>query len=369
QSFVRIRQTDIGLTSEHVLTVGIDLDIARRKYSGSDQDVYDQIREKLETMPGVLSIAGAGENPLVASGWTDAIAVVGQPVSAYGELRTAEVRVATPEMFHTLGILFLRGRDFTEHDTPKAAPVAIVSREFARRFLGEQDPLQQSFKFRGLGQPLTVVGVVGDVRPLGMNKEVRPEVYLPYRQSIFMGGDLGPILIVRAVGEPRQVLEMMRQRVEGANSAGRMLVNFRTADQILGAAVSSERFQTMLLGFFAATALLLATIGVYGVMSYTTSQRTHEIGVRMALGAQPRDVLLLIVGRGLLLAICGVAIGSGLSLLLGRVTSSLLYGMLSIAPATVIGVAVCLVVAAGLACLVPARRAMSLDPMMALRNE
>ena len=161
----------------------------------------------------------------------------------------------------------------------------------------------------------------------------------------------------------------MRRQIEGPQSSGAMLVNFRTADQILGASVSTERFQTLLLGFFASVALFLATIGVYGVMSYTTSQRTHEVGVRMALGAKPRNVLWLIVGRGLLLALCGVAIGSAAALALGRIVSSLLHGMQSISPLTVAGVSVCLVLAAGAACLLPARRAMSVDPMVALRHE
>jgi putative ABC transport system permease protein len=176
-------------------------------------------------------------------------------------------------------------------------------------------------------------------------------------------------MAVRLIGDPQQMLPMIRRQVEGSHPTGAMLVNFKTADQILAASVSRERFQAVLLGFFAAIALVLATIGVYGVMSYTTSQRIHEIGIRMALGAKPRDVLWLIVGRGLLLAFIGVAIGGCLSLVVGQVMSHIVYGIESINIVIIASASTCLMVAAAVASLMPARRAMRVDPVVALRHE
>jgi putative ABC transport system permease protein len=198
---------------------------------------------------------------------------------------------------------------------------------------------------------------------------LRPEIYLPYRQSFLTGADIGPVLVIRTIGDPRQMQSAIRRQIEGDRPPGPMLRNVRTADQILAATVSRERFQTVLLAFFAGTALLLATIGVYGVMSYTTSQRVHEIGIRMALGARPSHVLWLIVGRGLMLALAGVVLGGLLAVASSRVVSHLLHGMEAVSPLTIAGVSLVLMATAGLACLLPARRAMNVDPMVALRYE
>ncbi len=369
QTFVRRQQLELGLNSEHVQTMELDLGTAARLYSGSAQDVYDAVCQKLEALPGVLSVAAAGENPLVASGWTDSVAIGGQTPSRAGDLPTANIRVVTHNLFHTLGIPILQGRDCTPQDTPQTIQVALVNEEFQRRFFGDDSAIGKSFKFRGVGRPLEIIGVVGNVFSPSLDSELRPEIYLPYRQSFLTGADIGPILVIRTMGDPQHMLKSMRYQIEGDRPPGPMLRNLRTADQILAATVSRERFQTVLLAFFAGTALLLATIGVYGVMSYTTSQRIHEIGIRMALGAKPSDVLWLIVGRGLLLAFVGVAIGSLLALVCGRVVSHLLHGMEAVSPLTIAGVSLLLMVTACLACLLPARRAMIIDPMVALRYE
>jgi putative ABC transport system permease protein len=369
QSFVRMQQIDLGLRSEHVQTMELDLGMAGRVYSGSAQDVYEAVCEKLEALPGVISVGGAGENPLVGCGWIDAIAIQGQPAARQGELPTVSIRVVTHNLFHTLGVPILQGRDCTAKDTPKTTQVALVNEEFQRKFFGTKSALRELFKFRGIGKPIEIVGVVGNVYSYNLDHELQPEVYLPYRQSFLTGADLGPILVIRTLGDPERMREAIRRQIEGTNPPGPMLVNLKTADQILASSVSRERFQTVLLAFFAGTALVLATIGVYGVMSYTTSQRIHEIGIRMALGAKQLDVLWLIVGRGLWLACLGVAVGSLLSFALGRVVSHLLHGMESVDPLTIAGVSVLLMVTAVLACLVPACRAMNVDPMVALRHE
>jgi putative ABC transport system permease protein len=220
-----------------------------------------------------------------------------------------------------------------------------------------------------VGRRFEIVGMVGSVRTYSMTSNVKPEVYLPYRQTFFTGAELGPILVVRTTHDPREAIDLMRSTVEGESPPGPILKDLKLAKQVLAASASSERFQTILLGVFAALALVLAVIGVYGVISYTTSQRVHEIGIRMALGAKRRDVLRLIVGSGVLLALCGVVIGAALSLVLSRFMSSVLYGVVAADAITIVGLALCLTIVAGLACLLPARRAMNVDPMVALRHE
>jgi putative ABC transport system permease protein len=369
QSFAGLQAIDTGVRAEHVVQAEVDLGMAAQRYSGSAQDVYFQIRERLEALPDVISVSGAGESPLAASGWQDTIAIQGLPATPASELRTSDVRVVAPGSFEALGVPILEGRDLTERDTEQATIVVVVNAEFARQFCGGRSPIGESFQFRGVGRRYEIVGLVGNVRSYNRDRDVRPEIYVPYRQSFFTGGELGPLLVVRTRQDPAAAIAALRLAVEGDNPPGPILKDFTMAEQLLAASASSERFQTILLGVFAALALVLAAIGVYGVISYSTAQRVHEIGIRTALGAQPGHVLRLILGHGLLLALAGAGVGVAGAFGLARLSSSLLYGITAADPLVVGGVAVVLTAVALAACLIPARRAMNVDPMVALRHE
>jgi len=370
QGFARMQQVETGVQVETVVQAEIDMDLAGQRYPGSTHDVYLQIRERLEALPEVAAVAAAGQSPLEASGWQSSISIDGRPVTTLSELKTTDVRVVTPGTFATFGVPILRGRDVTEGDTLDSPLVAVVNEEFSRQFLAGDDPVGESFRFAGLNRTYEIVGLVGDVRNYSRSGNLRPEISFPYRQQPqFIGSELGPLLFVRTTGDPRRVIDLLRSTVEGDDPPGPILNNFQPAERVLVSSASSERFQTVLLAVFAGVALLLAAVGVYGVMSYSTSQRVHEIGVRMALGARRGDVLKLIVGRGIVLTLVGVVIGVPASLAWGRITSSLLYDMTAADPLVIGVVAVVLTTVAALACLIPARRAVNVDPMVALRHD
>jgi putative ABC transport system permease protein len=368
QGFARMQQVETGVQVESVIQAEIDLGMAAHRYSGSAQDVYHQMRARLEALPEVVSVSAANQCPLAGCGWQDPITIEGDPISSISEARLTDVRVVAPGSFEMFGVPILRGRDVTEDDTRDSPPVAVVNEEFARQFLGERDPIGMSFRLRGSG-PFEIVGLVANVRNYSRVSSLRPEIYFAYRQKVFVGSELGPLLFVRTTGDPRRVIDVLRSAVEGSDPPGPMLNDFTLAEQVLASSASSERFQTVLLAAFAGVALVLAAVGVYGVMSYTTSQRVHEIGVRVALGAQRRDVLKLIVGRGMALALVGVAVGVPASLAWGRTTASLLYDIAVTDPVVIVTVAVVLTTVAAAACLIPARRALNVDPMVALRHE
>ena len=368
QTYQRMQQVDTGVRAESVVQAEVDLGTAARVYSGSAQDIYYQIRERLLALPHVVSVSGGGEGPLVASGWQDTVALHGSTVAQISDLPTSDVRVIAPGMFETLGVPLLRGRDLTEEDTEQTPFVVVVNEEFARQFCNGESPIGRTFQFRGVGRRFEIVGLVGDVRTYSLQSTVKPEIYGAYRQSFFTGAELGPILVVRTSGDPRAAMETIRSTVEGPNPPGPILKDLKLAQQVLASSASTERFQAILLAVFAGLALVLAVVGVYGVISYTTAQRVPEIGIRMALGAPRSTVLRSVVGRGLVLALCGVTLGTVLSVVLSRVLSSAVHGVTAVDPLTLVCVSIGLTLVAGLACLLPARRAMKVDPMLALRQ-
>jgi putative ABC transport system permease protein len=246
----------------------------------------------------------------------------------------------------------------------------VVNRSLAERFWPGEEATGQRLKVGPADSPnpwATVVGVVGDVRQGGLAGEQRLEMYVPYRQET--RGFVAPRdLIVRTSSDPEALAAAVRQQVWAVDK-DQPVSNVRTMEQVLSAAVSRERFQMLLLGLFAALALLLAAVGIYGVMSYVVTQRTHEIGVRMALGARAGDVLRLVIAQGMRLALVGVGLGLGAALAVTRLMSGMLYGVSSTDPLTFVGVAALLTTISLLACYIPARRATKVDPMEALRYE
>ncbi|MFI5125736.1 MAG: FtsX-like permease family protein, partial [Candidatus Acidiferrales bacterium] len=282
---------------------------------------------------------------------------------------TAEANRATPDYFRTLGIPLIAGREFTDADTRGVPDVYIVNQAFAEKFFGHANPIGKRIwtnldknKKPKWGQ---VVGEIGNTRDLTTKEAPEPEFFAAYNQAERAAAIS---LVVRTKAEPLGVVSAIQDRIWSLDKA-QPVEDIKSMDQMVASANAAPRFQTFLLGIFGALGLLLAVVGIYGVISYSVSQRTHEIGIRMALGAEPRQVLRLVLMQGLKLALMGVAIGVAASLALTRLMASLLFGVSATDPVTFGGVAIVLTLVALAACYVPARRAMKVDPMVALRYE
>ncbi|HSO74239.1 MAG TPA: FtsX-like permease family protein, partial [Blastocatellia bacterium] len=279
-----------------------------------------------------------------------------------------EIRTIGLDYFKTLGIPLINGRDFTERDDQNAPAVIIVNEAFARKFFPGEDPIGKHIK-PGISagdedSPMReIVGVFGNVKHMSLSAETDPEAYEPHAQLTF---DMA--VLVRTESDPLTIVSAVQREIK-AMDKDLPAYNIRTMDQFLAASVAHPRFNTLLLTLFAGMALLLTAVGLYGVMSYSVNQRTHEIGIRMALGADRSDVLKLVVGQGMTLTAIGVGVGLTGAFFLTRVLESFLFGVSSTDPATFAAIALLLVAVALVACFVPARRATRVDPMVALRYE
>jgi putative ABC transport system permease protein len=308
--------------------------------------------------------------PLSMSGVNFSFSLEGRPAPTDMNLPMALYRVVSPDYFRTMGISLQRGRSFDAHDTADATAVVMVNRRMADQFWPNQDPTGKRLKVGPPDSPnpwATVVGIVGDVRQSGLYGEQKFELYAPYTQD--NRGFVAPRdLVVRTATDTPQIAAAIRQSVWTVDK-DQPISNVRTMNQVFSATVSQERFQTLLLTVFASVALLLACVGLYGVISYSVVQRTHEIGVRMALGARRGDVLRLVISQGLGLTFVGTMLGMVASFLLTRVMSQMLFGVTATDPLTFAGVGGLLIIVAFLACYIPARRATKVDPLVALRYE
>ena len=369
-TFVRMQQVDPGLQPEVVLRAEIDQEIAGRRYPGSPQEVTRTLLDRVMALPDVVSAGAITEVPLRESGWLDTFAIEGRPAVARSELPTTSIRVMTPGAMETLGVPVLRGRDIAETDHADAPDVILVNEEFARRFFGDENPIGQRIRARDWHSfPWQeIVGVVGNVRNYRTGTNVGPEIYLPYHQAMWKGSELGPLMVVRTMGDPLRVVDSLRHSVEGEDSAAPILLNFRTLDDILDSSAAEERFRSILLSGFTGLAVLLAAVGVYGVISYSTSQRINEIGIRMALGAQPASIRRLIIGHGLAMGLIGIGLGLAASTALSRVLVSQFPGMVEANGVMLASSAAVLLGVTLVASYLPARRAMTIDPVQALRH-
>jgi len=292
--------------------------------------------------------------------------VEGRPLPPPDKVVDAEVCIISPDYFRVLGIPLMKGRPFADQDAENAPAVTLISSTMARRYWPDEDPIGKRIT---LGNPqtgpwLTIAGIVGDVHQSTLDSEPYPEMYLPFAQAQRRSMSL----VVRTSVDPLNLVPAVRSQIAMLDK-DQPLYNVRTLEQILLYSIARPRFNLLLIGIFAVIAIILAAVGIYSVMSYSVTQRTHEIGIRMALGAQTGEVLRLVVGQGMTVALIGVGLGFGAALLLTRLMSSLLFNVTATDPVVFIAISVVLVGVALGACLVPARRAMKVDPMVALRYE
>jgi len=370
RTFQLLRQVNTGFSTDNVLTMKMVLPMPKYAKPEVRRAFYDEVLRRVNELPGIESAGMITFLPLSFSGMNFSFSVEGQASPSDMKLPFALYRVVSPDYFRTMGIQLQRGRFFEAHDAPDSQPVILVSRQLAERYWPGEDPTGKRLKIGPLDSPnpwLTVVGVVNDVRQAGLYGDPRMDLYAPYaqdRRAFIAPRDL----VLRTKGDAASVTSAVRQAVWSVDK-DQPVTNVRTMDQVFAAAISQERFQALLLGLFAALALILACVGLYGVISYSVAQRTHEIGVRMALGARPRDVLRLVLRQGMGLTIVGLVVGIAVGLLATRVLSDMLFGVTARDPLTFVGVPALLLLVAFLACYIPARRATRIDPLVALRYE
>ena len=366
KSLLRLLRTNIGFQTENILTMTV---IApQQKYTDPNQQVNfnDQLRQRVQALPGV---AGAGTVNIlpVNSGNTTRFYIDGDPIPAPGKETEANIRTVSEDYFKTLGVPLLAGRMFDEHDTPDKPGVVIIGKTIADRMFAGRDPVGRLLKYSSFqGQGDLIVGVVGDVKITGIDEALRPVLYYPFRQNSSTFANL----VARTNTDPTALAAAIRGEVRNLEPDAAIL-NMRTMDEMIAQTPASfmRRFPALVISIFAGIALLLASIGIYGVVSYSVSQQTHYIGVRMALGASPSDILKMILKQGLLLALLGVGIGVGAAFGLMRLLSTLLYQVSATDVSTFAIVTGTLFAVALLACFLPARRATKVDPLVALRYE
>lgn len=364
QSFVRLITLRPGFNPENLLTVQLFLPLERYKDGNEVAALYRRAAEEFRSIPGVLSVGATSAGPQFGGYEPADVLAEGQPAPASGEYPHARYYNVGPDYFHTMEVPLLAGREFTNRDTPGAPAVAIINQAMARRFFPGEDPLGKRILLVREKEGVEVVGVVGDVRRFEVGDVVEPEIYYPYMQK----PRWATYFAIRTNGDPITVVAAVRGRMLAVDKDVPVL-NVATIDQLVSAALREPRFNTALIGAFAGLAVLLASVGLYAVISYSVTQRTHEIGVRMAVGAGQRDIFNLIVGQGMKLTLIGVAIGLAASFVLTRVMLSMLFEVSATDPLTFVGISLLLTVVSMLACYIPARRAMEVDPMVALRCE
>lgn len=368
RSFISVRQVSPGYDPRGVLTAGIGLSPIKYGELPQQADFYQNFLAKIETLPGVVAAAGVSKLPVVATVASTGFTLKGQPVAS-GHEPSASFRVISPSYFQTMGIPFQQGRDFTVRDTKDTPDAVIINKVMAERFWPDEDPLGKHIQLAAeKTRWREVVGVVGNEKLFGLDGETGPTIYVPLTQNSFPNAIRSLFLVVRAQGEPASLASSIQKELRSIDQE-QTLFQVRPLEDVISDSLSQRRFNSLLLVIFAALAGLMAAVGIYGVIAYSVTQRTNEIGIRLALGAQQKDVLKMILGQGVKLTLIGIAIGLVAAFALTRILSSLLYGVSATDPLTFLGIPLLLTVVALLASYLPARRATKVDPCVALRYD
>jgi putative ABC transport system permease protein len=385
RSFYHLQSVNPGFSYEHLTSFSVAL--PRTKYTTDEQraDFFKRLLENMRGIPGMQSVAAASGLPLGNNGWQTSFVVQGQPIPPPNQVPLMEACLVTPDYFRTMNIPLLRGRYFTDRDDRShlagrdlsklpeeqrqavGVNVVVIDDEFAKRHWPNEDAVGKRIKLgtENSAPELTVVGVVGRVKMEGLTRDSNlVQGYFPF----FQGPSGGMTVIAKGMTDPNLLVSSIRQQVKTVDP-DQPIYNIRTMEDIRAEAVAPERLNLTLLSIFAGIALVLAVVGIYGVMSYAVTQRTHEIGIRMAIGAQPSDVFRMILGQGMSLALIGVGLGLVGAFALTRLMASMLFGVEPTDPATFAVIAALLSIVATVACYIPGRRATRVDPTVSLRYE
>lgn len=368
KSFVRLQNVSAGFAPDHLLTVNLALPQEKYKDDALKAQFFKQVVERAGGLPGVEAAAAVSHLPLSGQEELDGFSIEGrtEPTET-AQAQTADFRVITPDYFRTMQIPLLKGRFFNEQDRANTTYSIIIDESFARRFFPGEDPLGKRIDEDGSRSDhgfAAIIGVVGGVKHTDVKAEARPTMYVPAEQSPWQY----MTLVIRSSGDPAALTSALRQEVWAVDN-DQPLSEIATMEQLFSKAVAPQRFNTLLLGLFAALALALATIGIYGVIAYSVTQRAQEIGVRLALGASSRDILGLVIGQAMRTSLLGVGLGIIAALGLTRVMTSLLFEVSATDPLVFAGLSALLIAVALVASYIPARRATKVDPLVALRYE
>jgi predicted permease len=364
RSFVKLTQVDLGFVPEQRVAVTFSLSDERHPAPGEVQRVYQEILDRVRAVPGVVAAGAVRDLPFRGDGEPMEFAPPGVDPGANGELPKATRMFATGGFFAAMGMPLIAGRDLARTDVRGAPYAVVVNQALARRYFGGRNPVGQSLRFRGDTTSLQIVGLVGDVRQTRVDELPSPRIYF----SVLQIPRSKVNLVARTREEPSVAIKRITDAIRAVDPQQTITASF-TLEEAVGDAVARPRLLTVLLGVFGATGLVLGALGIYGVLAYLVGQRAREIGVRLALGAHPRAVLRMVLGRGLRLAGIGVALGLVGALLLTRVMAGVLYGVTATDPLTFAAVALALLAVAAVASWLPALRATRVDPLVAMRGE
>ena len=367
RSFLRLQGVNPGFNPKNLITLEVELPDAKYHAAQQQQNFQQQLLQRLTTIPGVQSAATVDNVPFGVNAFNTSFMIEGRPVPAVTERPRAFYRVISPNYFRTMGIPFRRGNEFTDRDSAEMPGVAIINETATRKYWPGEDPIGRKIK-RGRPESknpwVTIVGIAGSASQLSLREESQPEIYVPFLQNTTLNFSL----VVRTASDPKTITGAIRKEV-WATDKDLPVSNMKLMDELISNSTAQPRFYVILLTVFAALALILAAVGVYGVMAYSVTLRTRDIGIRMAVGAQPMDIFKHVIGHALMLASIGLVIGLVLAGTSTLVMKSLLFGISTADPLTLIVTALILLAVALLASYLPARKATKVDPMVALRYE
>jgi len=370
RSFAKLNQVDPGFKPDQVMTMGVAF--LRTRYPEDEQVAqgFSQILEHAANAPGVLSAGAISDLPLTGSNISDSFTIEGRPPIPKEAEPSTEYHIVTPRYFESMGIPLLSGRDIAPTDTRQSPNVVVINDVFARRHFAGENPLGHRLRLQGQERdPLLIVGVINNVRNLALDEQPTPEVYVPFLQDpLSPNYQRAMTIVARTKSDPGAIAATLRAALTSVDKS-LPLYAVKPLSEHLRDSLIRRRFNLVLLSLFGGVALLLAAVGIYGVISYGVTQRTHEMGIRTALGAKPRDVLKLVVRQAMVLALGGVGIGLLASLALTRLMKSLLFNVGVTDPLTFAAIALLMTLIALLACVIPAQRATKIDPLVALKYE